>query len=238
MLAVLRLEVGKVPALAVAAYYQKDPQTLVVHPNDGIESLADLKGHPLMIATAQRNGYWQWLKARYGLDDGQLKPYSFTSAGFIADPHSAQQGYITNDGYVLGSAVPGARSLLLADAGYPNYGNVLMTMQQTVKSDPEMVQAVVDGSAEGWLSCVAGDFAGAKDAILAASPSTPPALFDYSMKEANERSLAGSGKDVGKMTDARWAEMYHAMNAVGVLPDGLDYKAAYTLQFVDKIGAK
>ena len=232
MLAVLRLQAGGLPAVAVAAYFQKDPQTLVAHPNDGVASLADLKGHPVMIANAQRNGFWQWVRAKYGLDDAQLRPYAFTSAPFIADPHAVQQGYITNDGYVLGQAVPGAISLLLADYGYPNYANMLVVMQATVEHDPAMIQAVVDATTEGWKACNAGQFDAAKQAILAASPSTPPPLFDYSMQQMNGRALAGSGAEVGAMTDARWHDMVQSMQAVGVLPQGLDYKAAYTLRFV------
>lgn len=238
MLATLRLRVGHVPAVAVAAYFQKDPQSLVVHPDDGIRTLADLKGHPIMIANAQRNGFWQWLKAKYGLDDGQLRPYAFTSAPFIADPHAVQQGYVTNDGYVLGKAVPGARSLLLADAGYPNYANVLLVMQTAITTDRPTIQAVVDASAEGWRACNAGDYAEARTAILGASPSTPAALFEYSMHEMNERALAGAGAEVGTMSDARWRDMVQSMREVGVLPADLDGGTAYTLDFVKAIDAK
>ena len=232
MLAVLRLHAGGIPAVAVAAYFQKDPQSLVVHPNDGVASLADLKGHPVMVANAQRNGFWQWVRAKYGLDDAQLRPYAFTSAPFIADPHAAQQGYITNDGYVLGKAVPGAVSLLLAQFGYPNYANMLVTTQAAIDHNPAMIEAVVDATTEGWTECTQGHDEAAKQAILAASPSTPESLFDYSMAVMNARKLAGSGAEVGTMTDARWQDMYQSMAAVGVLPSGLDYRAAYTLRFV------
>ena len=52
------------------------------------------------------------------------------------------------------------------------------------------------------------------------------------MQQMNSRALAGSGAEVGSMTDARWRDMTQSMQAVGVLPQRLDYRAAYTLQFV------
>src|ERR1700728_4573281 len=36
------------PIEAVAAFMQKDPQILMAHPDAGINSFADMKGHPIM----------------------------------------------------------------------------------------------------------------------------------------------------------------------------------------------
>jgi NitT/TauT family transport system substrate-binding protein len=36
------------------------------------------------------------------------------------------------------------------------------------------------------------------------------------------------------MTDARWKSFYDAAAAVGLYPNDLDYKKAYTVQFVGK----
>ena len=55
------------------------------------------------------------------------------------------------------------------------------------------------------------------------------------MHEMNERALAGTGAEVGAMSDTRWREMVKSMQAVGVLPADLDASAAYTLDFVKHI---
>ena len=39
---------------------------------------------------------------------------------------------------------------------------------------------------------------------------------------------------IGAMTDARWKEFFDTMVKAGVYKAGLDYRAAYTTQFVDK----
>src|SRR5689334_9388432 len=43
---VLNLAQEQVPVKAVAAFFQKDPQVLIAHPDQGIKAIADLKGHP------------------------------------------------------------------------------------------------------------------------------------------------------------------------------------------------
>src|ERR1700742_5159649 len=46
---VLNLAQQGAPVKAVAAYFQKDPQVLMAHPDQGVRSLADLKGHPILL---------------------------------------------------------------------------------------------------------------------------------------------------------------------------------------------
>ena len=40
-----------VPMVAVAAIFQKDPQILMAHPDQGIETLDDMQGMPVLIST-------------------------------------------------------------------------------------------------------------------------------------------------------------------------------------------
>jgi NitT/TauT family transport system substrate-binding protein len=49
-------------------------------------------------------------------------------------------------------------------------------------------------------------------------------------------ALSGDAEHLGlgAMTDARWQEFFGAMAKEGVYPASLDYRNAYTLQFVDK----
>jgi len=61
-----------VPIVAVAAIYQRNPQILISHKTYGIKSFEDMKGKPIMISSLARNGYWLWLKAKYGFSDDQI----------------------------------------------------------------------------------------------------------------------------------------------------------------------
>ena len=74
---VLSMSEQDVPVIAVAAYFQKDPQVLICHPGQGNDTLAEMKGKPIMISAAARSGYWLFLKAAYGFTDAQIRPYTF-----------------------------------------------------------------------------------------------------------------------------------------------------------------
>ena len=79
---VMNLAQEGVPVKAVAAFMQKDPQVLIAHPGTGVEKIADLKGHPILLADASVTAFWVWLKAKYGFTDDQVRKYTFNAAPF------------------------------------------------------------------------------------------------------------------------------------------------------------
>src|SRR5947207_10498095 len=58
-----------IPMVAVAAIFQKDPSVLIAHPGQGNDSLAQLKGKPIMISGDTRVTSWLFLKEKSGDSD-------------------------------------------------------------------------------------------------------------------------------------------------------------------------
>ncbi len=60
----------------------------------------------------------------------------------------------------------------------------------------------------------------------------------YSIAKMKEYGIVDSGDSVklgiGAMTDAHWKSFFDKMVRAGVVNGGMDYKRAYTLQFVNK----
>jgi NitT/TauT family transport system substrate-binding protein len=234
MLGQLKMSAENIPVVTVAAYFQKDPQTLVAHPDPALKDISDLKGRPMLIGTYSREEFWQWLKGKYGFVDDELRPYTYNAAPFLADPTAVQQGYVTNDGYVLGGPLGAEpKVFLLADYGYLNYQNAIQAATATVDAKPDAIKAFLAASTEGWKQCISGDYAAAEEAVLNANPDQSKGLFEYSMKAIIDRKIVTGDKDqpIGSMSDARWKDFAESMTAVGVLPKTLDYKTAYTMKF-------
>src|SRR5690606_7075851 len=89
------------PVKAVAAFFQKDPQVLIAHPDPSLNSIADLRDRPILLSTASRDAFWVWLKAKYGFTDDQVRTYNFNLAPFLADERAVQQGYLTSEPYTI-----------------------------------------------------------------------------------------------------------------------------------------
>ena len=86
----MNLAQERAPVKAVAAFFQKDPQVLLAHPDPALKSIADLKGRPFLLADASVTAFWVWLKAKYGFTDDQVRKYNYNLAPFLADPRAVQ----------------------------------------------------------------------------------------------------------------------------------------------------
>jgi NitT/TauT family transport system substrate-binding protein len=228
-----------IPGVTVAAFFQKDPQTLVAHPDRGISTLADIKGRPVMIGKFSQQEFWQFLKQKFAFTDDQLRPYTYSAAPFLADPAAIQQGYVTEDAFLLGAQMPKPPVvLLLADYGYQNYATSVFGLRPYIEKNTKTVQAFVDATRKGFAACMAGDYTAGMKLMLAMNPDHGEPLFHFKLKEMKERGMVDGGDaatlGVGAMTDARWKEFFDTMSAAGVYPAKLDYKSAYTLAFVKK----
>ncbi len=233
---VMNLAAEQVPVKAVMAAFQKDPQVLIAHANAGVTSLADLKEHPILLADAAITSFWPWLKARYGLNDGQVRKYSFSAAPFLADPRAVQEGYVTSEPYTISQATGVAPAVfLLADDGYPGYAAMVLAPNRLIGANPKAVQAFVEASALGWKQYLQGDPRPADALILKLNPEMTPAILDQAREKMRQYKLVTGGDaasgGIGAMTDASWKRFFDMASGLGVYPRTLDYRAAYTTAF-------
>jgi NitT/TauT family transport system substrate-binding protein len=228
----------RVPMVAIAAFFQKDPSVLIAHSGVGNDSLAALKGKPIMIGADTRVGYWLFLKAKFGYTDDQIRPYNFNPAPFLADKNAVQQGYLTSEPFIIEQQGVTPKVFLLADAGYTSYGSLIETAQKLIDQNPDLVQRFVDASIEGWASYMYGDPAPANALIKADNPEQTDALLAYARDMMKSNGIVDSGESIaggiGAMSDARWRDFAGVMIGQGLYPKDLDVTKAYTLRFVDK----
>ncbi len=233
---VMNLAAEHVPVKAVMAAFQKDPQVLIAHPGGGIGGLADLKGHPILLADAAVTSFWPWLKAKYGLEDAQVRKYSFSIAPFLADPQAVQEGYVTSEPYTIQQATGRTpKVFLLADNGYPGYAAMVLASDKLIATDPKAVQAFVEASALGWKAYLQGDPRPADALILKLNREMTPDILDQARTKMRQYALVTGGDaaagGVGAMSDAAWKRFFDMASGLGVYPKTLDYRAAYTTAF-------
>ena len=226
-----------IPTLAVAASFQKDPQVLIAHPD--VKKFDALKTRTLFVSKEGMASYFQWLKADFGFDEAKVKPYTFNPQPFLADKNSAMQGYVTSEPYAIETQGHFKPTLfLLADQGFNSYSTLIETRRDLVEQKPDLVQRFVDASAIGWYHYLYGDPSAGNSLIKRQNPEMTDALLAYSIAKMKEFGIVDSGDSVklgiGAMTDARMQSFFDKMVRVGVVKAGLDYKRAYTLQFVNK----
>ncbi len=192
-----------IPMVAVAALFQKDPAVLIAHPGVGNDSLAALKGKPIMVGGDTRVGWWLFLKAKFGYADEQMRAYDFNIAPFLADKNAVQQGYLTSEPLLIEKAGTTPNVFLIADAGYTSYASILETSQKLVAEKPDLVQRFVDASIEGWYSYIYGDPAPGNALIKKDNPEESDELISYAIAKMKEYGVVDSGDSAKQRGSAR-----------------------------------
>ena len=229
----------KVPTISVAAMFQKDPQVLIAHPDTGVENFEDLKKLTLFVSNEGVATYFQWMKSEFGFSEAKVKPYTFNPQPFLADKNSAMQGYVTSEPYAIeqqGGFRP--KIFLLADYGFDTYSTLIETRRDLVESKPDLVRRFVEASILGWYHFLYDDNAPARALIRKDNPEMTDALIAYSVENLKRYGIVNSGDTlklgIGAMTDARVESFFDKMARAGVVDRAVDFRKAYTPQFVDK----
>ncbi len=230
---------NKVPVVAVAAIFQKEPQVFLAHPESKVATLADLKPLTLFVSKEGMPTYFQWLKSEFGFGESRVKPYTSNPQPFLADRNSAMQGYVTSEPFAIERQAKFTPTVvLLADYGFSSYSTLIETRSAVVDKNPDLVQRFVDASIVGWYNYLYGDNRAANDLIKKANPEMTDDLLAYSVAKMKQYGIVDSGdalKDgVGAMSDARMTDFFDKMVRAGVVKRDVDYRRAYTLRFVNK----
>jgi NitT/TauT family transport system substrate-binding protein len=229
----LNLVQERAPVKAVAAFFQKDPQVLIAHPDPSVRTLADLAGRPFLLSDAARTAWWPWLKAKYGFTDDQVRKYTFNPAPFLADRRAVQQGYLTSEPYTIrreGRIEP--RVFLLADDGYDSYAALVLAPNNFARDNARALRSFIAASAEGWRDYMNGDPSAANALIKRDNPDMTDAILLQAREALNANGVVEGGDaalyGLGTMTVERWQGFFEAVSATGVYPASLNWRDAFT----------
>lgn len=226
------------PVVTVATSFQHDLQGMILHAP--ATSLQDLAGKRILIASSSHQTFWPWLRKRYGLNDGQLAPYTFNLQPFLVSPDIAVQGYASSEMFEIGQSGVATRFFPFSAEGYPPYGTPIVTTRGLIGQDPGTVAAFVKASLLGWRDYLGGDPAPGNALIKQASARESNARLAFGIRALKEAHvLTGNTPGLtalGTMTEARWQATYRFMTDHGLITPGLNWQSAFTTEFAQAAG--
>ena len=229
------------PLVTVATVFQKSPTCIYVHYNiTKPQQLADSK-YRILVSSNEVHTWWPWAMRHFGYKASQRGVYTGSVAPFLADMNVAQQGFYGAEDYMIAEAGMKFHTFILADYGYPEYSETIQTTETMVKDHPEIVKKFVEATMLGWKEYLDNPAPG-NALIMKANPKQTPAQLAYGVKTMLKgKLLEGPAVDkdgVGTMTTARWKKIYDTAVKNGVVPKNMDWKKAFTLQFVKDVHVK
>lgn len=214
------------PVVAVMAGFEQNIQCLAYHESTGIEDFDDLNGYRVAQSLIP---YWDYLKHEYSLDE--VEEVNIGSlAIFEEDEDLVQQCFFTSEPFVIEQeGIADIGYLMVRDSGFNPYQNMLFTTQGLIDENPELVNAVVEASIEGW-DAMLEDPAATKELILEVNNDADPDLFDYTIDMLrDDPSLIG--ENPGAQSDGRWETLGEQLVEIDLVSEDFDITQAYTTQF-------
>lgn len=229
---VLYARAQQAPVIALMAPYQINPRCIMVHESSGIDAIADIAN--VTLAMSQRPAFSHYLRWRYPFENVKIVPYPGNVTQFLIDENFAQQGYVFSEPFVAKSKGGDPKALLVSDVGFNPYASVLIATEETIATDPQLVEAVVRASIKGWQQYLADPEATNRH-INSLNPEMGLDILAYGAEESKALVLDSVAQKVGigHMNAARWIDLLDQMVAAALIAkDTIDAKAAFTDRFL------
>lgn len=220
------------PIVIVCALMQHDPQALLLHEENPIDSFADLDGKSIMCVPGA--GWLVNLEAAYDIRINII-PMNYGLAQFMSDQNFIQQCFVTNEPFFVRQNGGKPKTMLLADSGYDPY-RVIFTSRKFAAAHPDRVRAFVKASIRGWDDFLHGDATAAKAMIASRNDGMSDAFMDFSIQAMKDSRLVSGDPAAGERTGLLQRERLNAMSTrlheLGILKEFMPLDAYVSFEFL------
>jgi NitT/TauT family transport system substrate-binding protein len=173
------------PLVIIGVFMQRDPLCLLLHEDDPVQDFADLNGRAVM---AHPGAAWvRYVEARHGISIN-LVPMNYGLARFLSDPSFIQQGYVTNEAFVVRRAGARVRTMLIADSGNESL-RVIITHRAFLRENEPALRRFVAQSLRGWQDFLHGNAEPARALIRARNERLDDAIFSHALEAMRTERL-------------------------------------------------
>jgi len=221
------------PVVALMAPLQISPRCLIVHEKSGIKSFDDI--HDMTLAMSSTNAFSKYLQKKYPFKNVRMVPYPGNVTKFLSDDQFAQQGYVFSEPFVIRQNGGKPNILRVADIGFNPYTSCLVTHEELVKDDPELVGKVVAASVKGWQDYLKDPVATNEFIHSINKDQMPLDVLAFGVEELQGLVEDAEAKQngIGSMTLKRWQELVDQLVEIDMIqPDQVQAKDAFTVEFL------
>ncbi len=215
------------PLVALAAVFQRSPSVLISLEQSGISDLSQLRGRRVMLSGGFMNAELMAMLKTADIDSQNLRAVpSITDVSVLIDGNvDAYNGYTTNEVFTLNQLGIPHTIFHPNDFGVDFYGDILLTTEALISSDPGLVRNFRDASLRGWAFAVENPDQ-VVDLIL--EKYNPHGRSrDHLLFEATEaiKLIMPHVVPIGYMNEARWQHISNVFRLQGLLTRPVDIDA-------------
>lgn len=216
-----------IPIQSVAALYQRSPISVFwLEDNVDISSPADLE-NGIRLGINERSAHAVAVEALFIVDDTVSKenvdivPVGFDVQPLLEGQIDAMGGFSNVEPPILEHEGENVGQLFMADYGVDLYGLTIVTHDDRVANEPDLVKALVTATMQGWQASL-DDPEGAIEILLANHPEGDEeldgAILDATLALAENQDTEEHG--LGWQNPQIWEDSINIMSEIGFLDAG------------------
>jgi NitT/TauT family transport system substrate-binding protein len=118
------------------------------------------------------------MKKKLPLTNVTMVPFNGLVGEFLVKPTFAQQAFVFSEPFLAKEQGSDPQVLMVSDIGFNPYASLLVTTEQVIREQPELVKRVVTASVEGWAAYLQ-DATVTNAAIHQLNSEMSPAALEY-----------------------------------------------------------
>lgn len=218
--------------VALMAPLQISPRCLIVHEKSGIKTFDDI--HDMTVAMSNTNAFSHFLRKKFPFKNVQIVPYPGNVTQFLSKADYAQQGYVFSEPFVAKQQGGDPKVLMVSDVGFNPYTSCLISHDEFVKSEPELVRGMVQASIRGWQRYLQQP-AATNQAIHKLNKEMPEEVLAFGVQELQPLVEDPVAKEhgVGHMSLERWQTLVEQLIEIDQLKaDSVKVADLFTTEFL------
>jgi NitT/TauT family transport system substrate-binding protein len=224
----------EVPVVMVMSTLQHDPQAILLHTSNPINSFEELDGQRIMAVPGLN--WIKWIEAKYSIQL-EIIPHDFGIDRFLNDPDFIQQCLLTNEPFYVTQSGASPKVLPLRESGFDPYHGIYC-LKSFADDNPDTVRRFLRASVRGWQDFILNDPGTALELIRERNPKMNEAFMGFCHATLVKRNLVtgiGStgGEKVGTLDPKRMEALVDEMKTLGLIEDsGATRDDWYTTRFL------
>src|SRR5262245_39907080 len=209
------------PVVALASIFQHSPLTLFVRGDAGINTVRDLAGRKVALASWETEIFAYLQREQVPVDRLELVQHDYSADTLVQGRVDALAGYETDESYYLQHPGGRYRQFTPRSSGVDFYGDTLFTTRGMVAKHPEWVQAFRAASLRGWEYALAHQ----EEISALIHASYAPDLPTEKLRFEAERMMPLVRSDlveIGHTHVGRWQHIFDVYRELGLAPQGID----------------
>lgn len=204
--------------IALFAAYQTSPTAIMTRSERGFKHLKDVFTNEGTLAAERGLAYMRFLEKKYGFSKLKIVPYIGGVSQMQSDPKMSQQCFLFAEPLQARKAGLKPQAFLVAESGFNPYNTIVITQDGYLKKNPEVVEAFVKATRQGWEAYQKNPTAANKH-MAELNPTMDLETFTEGAKAQSELIENGETKKhgIGTMNEERWTVLAQQLKDLGLV---------------------